>query len=155
MTKEFCQKARQRQIGKRPSEETKRKRSESLKGHIGYWVNKHHSEETKRKISENMRGEKSHLWKGGISSDIDKRISNFEWRAIRKRIYERDKWTCKICGIHCTGIQGKTKIQCHHIVPYRITMDNDDGNLITLCNGCHRKEENKYYQRLKEEGRLF
>ena len=43
----------------------------------------------------------------------------------------------------------KGQIQCHHIVPYRITQDNSIGNLITLCRSCHIKEEWKYYRQLK------
>lgn len=50
------------QLGKKRSEETKKKLSES---HIG----KKHSEEHKKKIGKANRGEKSGLWKGGIKHD--------------------------------------------------------------------------------------
>lgn len=38
------------------SEETRKKRSESLKGHNGYWTGKKLAEETKKKISESHKG---------------------------------------------------------------------------------------------------
>jgi len=42
-------------------------------------------------------------------------------------------------------------IQCHHIVPYRVTKDNTEPNLITLCTSCHKKEETKYYKKLGKD----
>lgn len=34
-----------------------------------------------------------------------------EWAEVRKRIYERDNWTCKECGVKCNGkVRGKDVI---------------------------------------------
>ena len=57
-----------------------------------------------------------------------------DWHKIRKAIYERDKWVCQECGVHC---HHDNKIQCHHI-DYDIS-HNDFSNLITLCAVCHGK----------------
>ena len=118
------------------------------KAHIGIKL----SEKHKRKISEGRKGkykgENNSAWKGGITPELQKRINNPVWKIIRKKVYKRDNWTCQICGIHC-GNEEKSKIQCHHIIPYRITQDNSESNLITLCASCHGKEEHKYYKRLK------
>ena len=52
------------------------------------------SEETKRKIGEAFRGENSHFWKGGISYNP----YSIDWGiTIRQSIRERDKYTCQIC----------------------------------------------------------
>jgi len=62
------------------------------------------------------------------------------WKEIRKVIYERDLWTCQVCGVHCKGKKSskyKAKIQCHHI-DYDKT-NNDPFNLLTLCASCHMK----------------
>ncbi len=59
-----------------------------------------------------------------------------DWEIVRKIIYERDNWTCQICGIKCRG-DGKDKIQCHHINDN--SLDNDSYNLITLCASCHMR----------------
>ena len=42
--------------GKPMSEEQKKKQSEAMKGHTGYWQRKHRSEETKKKISAKLKG---------------------------------------------------------------------------------------------------
>ena len=60
-----------------------------------------------------------------------------EWRTIRKKIYERDNWTCKECGVKCHCNNSKDKIQCHHI-DYNIE-NCELENLITLCASCHGK----------------
>ena len=90
-----------------------------------------------------VKGKNHPCWKGGISK-INKRMHIPEWKEIRKEVYARDNWTCQICKKHCHN-----DIQCHHIVPYRITQDNSESNLITLCVSCHGKEEHKYYKSLK------
>lgn len=130
------------------TEETKRKISENhKKKHIKPPPRKGVvlSEEIKRKMSASHRGVK---WEGHVYKTInDYRHSN-EWHGIRKQIYKRDNWICQVCGIKC---HGKIKIQCHHIVPYRVTQDNSESNLITLCAKCHMKEEKKYHKKLNEQ----
>lgn len=69
------------------------------------------------------------------------------WGKIRKSVYLRDNYTCGDCGVKCVSkkmansnhdLSGKI-IQCHHIVPYRVSKDNSMENLITLCLTCHSK----------------
>ena len=69
----------------------------------------------------------------------------FNWKAIKKKIKERDNYTCQECG----KIEGEQYLQVHHIVPYRIFEDNSEENLITLCPKCHAKHE---YSFLKVKG---
>lgn len=90
-----------------------------------------------------LKGNKSNFWKGGITPESQKRMNTIGWNIIRKKIYARDNWTCQICKKHC-----HSDIQCHHIIPYRITKDDTESNLITLCVSCHIKEERKYYNNL-------
>lgn len=103
------------------------------------------------KAASELRGEKRYNWKGGKKEwklKIYDFYYNTSWAQLRAKIYERDKWTCQICGVHCDKKQNR--IQCHHIVPYRINQDNSEGNLITLCVSCHRREEAKYYWKLRK-----
>ena len=142
-------------IGYKHSPETRKKMSESQKGKHNYWIGKKrskitrekmslahkgykHTGEAKFKMSNSRKGNKHYNWKGGISH-----FRGESWNEIRKKIYKRDNWTCQICG------KNNIKIFVHHIVPYRITQDNSEGNLITLCLSCHVKEEHKYYKNLK------
>jgi len=55
------------------------------------------------------------------------------WNRLRRYIFERDNYTCAICG-------RKTKYpECHHIIPISSGGDNNPNNLITLCKRCHRR----------------
>jgi len=56
------------------------------------------------------------------------------WRDTRNRIIERDKFTCQRCKKHH---RTHTGLSAHHIVPRAIGGQDDDDNLITLCNKCH------------------
>ena len=87
--------------------------------------------------------EKASNWKGGTSVLLKRRFSHIEWKIQREKCYKRDNWTCQICK------KTNCLLHLHHIVPYRITQDNSENNLITLCASCHAKEEHKYYSSLK------
>lgn len=70
-----------------------------------------------------------------------------EWHNIRVEAYIRDNYNCQDCGAKCVSKRtamnypeySKLIIQCHHIVPYDISQDNNLGNLTTLCIVCHRR----------------
>lgn len=78
------------------------------------------------------RGSKNHQWKGGITPSQKLERTKFH-NQIRKKVFERDNYTCQICknrGVH---------IQVDHIQPWadyiegRFNMDN----CRTLCVKCH------------------
>ncbi len=52
----------------------------------------------------------------------------------RQYVLKRDDYTCQCCGKHKEG----TKLHVHHIES-RKTGGNAPGNLITLCEDCHKK----------------
>ena len=65
-------------------------------------------------------------------------------KAWRISIFERDNFTCKICGDKsCKG--NKVTINAHHIIPIKqdesLALDIDNG--ITLCEQCHKKTYHK------------
>lgn len=94
---------------------------------------------------EKCSGSNNYKWNGGRKNWKLIRYDFYyqtKWQELRLKVYKRDKWICQICNVHCSK---KNKIQCHHIVPYRISQDNSIENLITLCAKCHKKEEIKYY----------
>ena len=63
-----------------------------------------------------------------------------KWKALRKKIYERDWYTCQ----SCLSIGGR--LNAHHIFNwsnnkgYRL----DPCNLITLCENCHKEFHSLY-----------
>ncbi len=57
-----------------------------------------------------------------------------DWKKIRKEIIKRDGNKCRECP-------NTTRLQVHHIVPWRISQDNSPENLETLCISCHQRKE--------------
>jgi len=81
------------------------------------------------------RGENHYNWKGGESL---KRVSITPgWRKWRKKVYERDKYTCQECG----EVGGN--LNPHHIKPValfpNLVFEVDNG--ITLCRECHKRTD--------------
>lgn len=52
------------------------------------------------------------------------------WRRIRKRILKRDERLCRRCG-------GSATLVHHRSYADEVLSGNDDGQLISLCEGCH------------------
>lgn len=55
------------------------------------------------------------------------------WNTIRREALRRTPF-CAMCG---TG----QHLQVHHIIPFRLTRDNSQTNLIPLCRACHKRVE--------------
>lgn len=121
--------------GKSLSEETKRKIGEANK-----LANKGNHSSPKTEFKKGIvinKGEKNGMWKGGITS-INRLIrSSFEYEEWRKSVFERDLYTCQMCG----GIGGY--LEADHIKPFSLfpdlRFDLDNGR--TLCKACHRKTD--------------
>jgi hypothetical protein len=91
-----------------------------------------HTDESRLKISLSHRGENN--WRY-----IDGKKSNnygFFWNYIRKKVYERDNYTCQECGVI------DVRLEAHHIIPFRIVKCHSLDNLVTLCKKCHMRIEN-------------
>lgn len=123
--------------GKHHTEEWKKRMSLLKKGKPG----KPLSEETKRKISLNNgapKGAKHWNWKGGykrrhVSSDwIQRRMFK---REMQKLIFERDDYTCQLCGVRGVNLQVDHIQSWAEYVELRFSMDN----CRTLCAKCHYK----------------
>ena len=127
-------------LGRKQTEETKRKHSLSMKGRK---LTPEHYEKMKPRFFKNGKenimhermGSKHHNWKGGTTKH-KQRLGLYEWKNKTKTVYERDNWECQNCGKH------GGKLQCHHIIPWRISKCDDMENLITLCIPCHTEIEN-------------
>jgi 5-methylcytosine-specific restriction endonuclease McrA len=78
-------------------------------------------------------GERSHFWRGGKATQVEKFRHSYEYRAWRKSVYERDDYTCQICGTRGGKLNG------HHIKIISLYPEHglDVGNGITLCRECH------------------
>lgn len=81
-------------------------------------------------ITKWLIGEKSPHWKGGITSINHKRLTNSKWKKIATEQRKRDNYICQQCGKYPV-------YDVHHIIPWRISHNDDEDNLITLCRNCH------------------
>ena len=121
--------------GHKHTEETKRKISKSRMG----WK---YSEETKRKISEATKGEKSHNWKGGVTTVHERIRSSAKYRSWRKSVFERDEYICQKTLTKCE------ESRCHHIENF---CNNEElrfvvNNGITLSKESHMEFHKIYGQ---------
>jgi len=104
----------------------------------------------------NNSGENNHFWKGG-KTKLSLRIRNSaEYSFWRKQIFERDNYTCQICG-RKNKKGDKVIIEADHIYPFSKILDDFDITSIeeaiscekiwdiengrTLCRECHKKTE--------------
>ena len=89
-----------------------------------------------------LKGEDHHNWDPNIT-DEEREIGRFypEYKAWRKDVYERDNYTCQICGQ-----RGGHELNSHHLEGYagnkdlRTTLSNG----ITLCKDCHDNFHHQY-----------
>jgi len=109
---ETKEKLRQSNLGKKLSEETKKKIGLASKGRIPWNRGKHHSSESKRKIKEKMKGKRcgknnpmfgkfgkdSGHWKGGITLLNHQVRTCFQYRQWRSDVFSRDNYICQKCG---------------------------------------------------------
>ena len=88
-----------------------------------------------RKAAKQSTGENSRNWKGGITNKNRLIRWSKKNKEFKKRIFERDDYTCQICG-KCGG-----DLNCHHIKSWAKYPDLrfDEDNVITLCVKCHRE----------------
>lgn len=101
------------------------------------WGAKSFTAETRIKISQTRiekklaAGENNSNWKGG---KFYPSRETAEYRKWRRQVFERDNYTCKMCG-QCGG-----DLEAHHIKPYGRFEDlrHDVNNGATLCVICHR-----------------
>lgn len=151
---------RQKRLGTKASDETKKKMSESGKGRVFSEEHKSKisssnmgrivSDETRLKKSLAQRGELSSNWKGGITPFRQSLRALFEYTQWRTAVFKRDNFTCQWC-------KSKKNLCVDHIKPFSAILNEnnietkeqaiackelwDTNNGRTLCHECHKKTE--------------
>lgn len=84
------------------------------------------------------RDEKHPMWKGGTSNERKTDSGRKKHREWRVAVYERDNYTCQICG------EKGGRLNADHIKSWakypESRYDIDNGR--TLCINCHQKTDN-------------
>ena len=91
------------------------------------------------------RGPNSTAWKGGVSAKNDTArqliMKSLEYKNWRRKVFERDNFTCQMCG--ATGVY----LQADHIKPMHVipelTLVINNGQ--SLCVPCHKAKTRRDY----------
>lgn len=118
-------------FGKTRSAETRRKVSLTLTG-------RPRSAEVRRKISAAKKGANNPQWRGGVTAPNKAARQTAEYRAWRKAVFEKDNYTCQMCG------KRGGKLNADHIKTFvgfpSLRFDVSNGR--TLCEDpCHRSTD--------------
>ncbi len=101
-------------------------------GRTGYRINLHVSDAHREAIRAARSGPKSNFWRGGVAP---RRASIGRWtREQAPRVHQVFAYTCQACGT----VGGR--LHAHHAVPVWLDQSRalDLGNLVSVCEPCHR-----------------
>lgn len=126
-----------RSIGFKHSEETRNKMSRNRRGIKMPPRTPEHS----KKISDSLKNGKSRWYIDGRSK-INKTerqlfMETPEYKNWRKLVFERDNYTCQICGKHGVKLNADHIKSFRNFPKLRTTLDNGR----TLCIPCHQSTE--------------
>lgn len=81
-----------------------------------------------------QKGEYHWNWRGGITPENQKGRSSGEYAEWRKKVFERDGYTCRRCG------KKGGRLNAHHIERWAENCRKryDVSNGVTLCEKCHK-----------------
>ncbi|PJH64295.1 HNH endonuclease, partial [Salmonella enterica] len=70
---------------------------------------------------------------------------NENMRVFRRKVYERDEYTCVVCGDKSRKKHG-LKLNAHHLNGHHWYKEGrfDSDNGVTLCSSCHDNFHEKY-----------
>ncbi len=127
------------QLGRKRSEEAKRKTSRALLG-------KKKSMEHRKNIGLAHKGEKCHFWKGGVSPINHIIRQSLQYKLWRKAVFERDNYQCIQCGLPGGWnklLKKRIVLNADHIKQFALYPELhfvvDNGR--TLCEECHWKTD--------------
>lgn len=91
--------------------------------------------ESNLKRAASLRGAKSIHWRGGKTMEARRIKTSIEYRLWRKAVFERDDYTCQMCG------ERGGNLNADHIKPFALYPDLrlQVSNGRTLCIPCHKK----------------
>ena len=113
---------------------------------------KGHTPAIKGKKNPKLSGEKHWNWQGGKTDEARKSRNSLEYKLWRKAVFERDNFTCQLCGSKDRYIEAD-HIELFSKYP-ELRYEIDNGR--TLCENCHyfvtfgkQLPEGKFFRRMK------
>lgn len=86
------------------------------------------------RLGHSRTGAKAPGWKGGVTPEHQRIRSSLKYQAWRKAVFERDDYTCQMCGTK------RSPFNADHIKKFadypELRFDLDNGR--TLCEPCHK-----------------
>ena len=116
--------------GVKLSEETRRKMSIAKTG-------QKQTLETRMKRSSAQQGNKGSNWQGGKTPITEQARKCLKYREWRKSVYERDSYTCQLCG------KRGVRLNADHIKSFALypELRYEVSNGRTVCTICHLKTD--------------
>jgi 5-methylcytosine-specific restriction endonuclease McrA len=65
-----------------------------------------------------------------------RRLRPEPWSFVRERIWQRDKGICQICGVDLRGCHRTWGWRCGHIIDRVAGGNDEDHNLVVMCEPC-------------------
>lgn len=83
-------------------------------------------------------GEANPNWKGGITPERAAAYAQAMWKAIKKAVFNRDRYKCRKCGADLSNAGPKER-HTHHLRPWAKApaLRFDIDNIICICRKCH------------------
>lgn len=91
-------------------------------------------------------GEEHWNWQGGITPENRKIRTSTEYKKWRKDVFERDGFTCQLCGIKGGELHADHILQFAYYPESRLDINNGR----TLCKPCHLNTDS-FSRKLKKE----
>lgn len=128
------------------------------KGQQSTFIGRRHSEETKKKLSDiakaqgrvpydpsvgsymkGRKGKDTPNWKGGVTPERQACYSSVEWKEAVKAVWKRADAKCERCGMHHNSAPTRGTFHIHHIVGFADSSKRCMvANLALLCSKCHK-----------------
>ena len=144
-TKESYKKISESLKGKKPSEETRLKIANTLRGRVGCRLGSIMSEEQKILHSCKTRGISTEEFTGFATKGTRKENENLN-KKIREECYIRDNYTCLKCNDKGGNLNAHHKYSWKFFPDKRYELDN----LVTMCVKCHKQFHREFGQGIKE-----
>lgn len=77
--------------------------------------------------------------------ELQERLPQAAWSALRTAVFERDDYTCAYCK------QRGGALECDHVIAIAKGGTNEEGNLVTACAACNKSKRDKMLEEWRHQ----